>query len=153
MIVAASAALWVRQLPNTYRSETLILVVPQRVPESYVRSTVTARIEDRLQTISQQIMSRTRLEQIVQDFNLYPQERADARAFHDANLEVATMCRLSKFGECFAFSGRHDGYALRIRKMSAMVGSRCHLGFLRGFGNLRTRALETDGKRPVRDIR
>ena len=60
-----------RRLPNRYRSETLILVVPQRVPESYVRSTVTARIEDRLQSISQQILSRTRLERIIQDFNLY----------------------------------------------------------------------------------
>ena len=32
---------WVRTLPNLYRSDTLILVVPQRVPETYVRSTVT----------------------------------------------------------------------------------------------------------------
>jgi polysaccharide chain length determinant protein (PEP-CTERM system associated) len=62
-------------LPNRYRSETLILVVPQQVPESYVRSTVTSRIEDRLQSISQQILSRTRLERIIQDFNLYQRER------------------------------------------------------------------------------
>lgn len=83
IVIAAGGTWWVRQLPNTYRSETVILVVPQRVPESYVRSTVTARIEDRLQTISQQIMSRTRLEQIVQDFNLYPRERADRQLMED----------------------------------------------------------------------
>ncbi|MGH9411804.1 MAG: Wzz/FepE/Etk N-terminal domain-containing protein, partial [Vicinamibacterales bacterium] len=47
-------------LPNQYRSDTLILVVPQQVPESYVKATVTTRIEDRLQSISQQILSRTR---------------------------------------------------------------------------------------------
>jgi len=41
------------RLPNRYRSSTLIMVVPQRVPESYVKSTVTARIEDRLQSLSQ----------------------------------------------------------------------------------------------------
>jgi polysaccharide chain length determinant protein (PEP-CTERM system associated) len=70
-------------MPNVYRSETLILVVPQRVPESYVRSTVTARIEDRLHTISQQILSRTRLEQIVTDFNLYAKERADKELMED----------------------------------------------------------------------
>jgi len=34
----------VKRLPNRYRSQTLILVVPQRVPDSYVRSTVTATI-------------------------------------------------------------------------------------------------------------
>ena len=73
----------IQRLPNVYRSETLILVVPQRVPESYVRSTVTARIEDRLQAISQQILSRTRLEQIVTDFNLYPKERADQELMED----------------------------------------------------------------------
>lgn len=62
-------------LPDKFRSDTLIMVVPQRVPESYVQSTVTGRIEDRLQSISQQIMSRTRLERIVTDLNLYPDER------------------------------------------------------------------------------
>ena len=41
--VAAGTALWVHRLPDQYRSETVILVVPQRVPESYVRSTVTTR--------------------------------------------------------------------------------------------------------------
>jgi polysaccharide chain length determinant protein (PEP-CTERM system associated) len=64
-----------RFLPDKYRAETLILVVPQRVPEAYVRSTVTARIEDRLQSIGQEILSRTRLERIIHDFNLYAEER------------------------------------------------------------------------------
>jgi polysaccharide chain length determinant protein (PEP-CTERM system associated) len=49
--------------------------VPQRVPESYVRSTVTARIEDRLLSIQQQILSRSRLERVIDDFNLYPEVR------------------------------------------------------------------------------
>ena len=76
--MAVSVAAWARTLPNLYHSETLILVVPQRVPESYVRSTVTTRIEDRLQSITQQILSRTRLERIIQDFNLYADERRTA---------------------------------------------------------------------------
>src|SRR5512138_1013253 len=74
-IIAAGTAVWVRHLPDQYRSETVILVVPQRVPESYVRSTVTTRIEDRLQSLVQQILSRTRLERIVRDFDLYAKER------------------------------------------------------------------------------
>lgn len=83
LLVGGIGAAIVTYLPNLYRSETLILVVPQRVPESYVRSTITARIEDRLQSISQQILSRTRLEQIVQDFNLYAKERADKELMED----------------------------------------------------------------------
>ncbi len=83
MLVGLASAIYIYQLPNMFRSETLILVVPQRVPESYVRSTVTARIEDRLQAISQQIMSRTRLEQVITDFNLYAKERADKELMED----------------------------------------------------------------------
>src|SRR5712691_5894982 len=63
------------QLPNQYRSETLILVIPQRIPESYVRSTVTMRIEDRLRSIGQEIFSRSRLERVITEFDLYPDLR------------------------------------------------------------------------------
>jgi polysaccharide chain length determinant protein (PEP-CTERM system associated) len=62
-------------LPNRYRSETTILVVPQRIPEDYVQPTVSIRLEDRLASINQQILSRTRLEQIVREFDLYAKER------------------------------------------------------------------------------
>jgi polysaccharide chain length determinant protein (PEP-CTERM system associated) len=78
IVITAGVFGWVRTLPNQYMSDTLILVVPQQVPETYVRSTVTTRIEDRLQTITQQILSRTRLERIIQDFNLYPELRKTA---------------------------------------------------------------------------
>jgi polysaccharide chain length determinant protein (PEP-CTERM system associated) len=74
-IVAATTAVVARKLPDRFRSEALIVVVRQRVPESYVKSTVTTRIDDRLQSMMQQILSRTRLERIIQDFNLYPEER------------------------------------------------------------------------------
>jgi len=74
-VIGAASAVWARTFPNWYRSETLILVVPQRVPENYVKSTVTTRIEDRLNSISQQILSRTRLERVIQDFDLYREER------------------------------------------------------------------------------
>lgn len=77
LVLAAMGVVAVlKSTPNQYRSETLILVVPQRVPESYVRSTVTARIEDRLQSIREQILSRTRLERIINDFDLYHDARS-----------------------------------------------------------------------------
>jgi polysaccharide chain length determinant protein (PEP-CTERM system associated) len=75
LLLGAGTAITTRFIPNRFRSETLILVVPQRVPESYVKSTVTTRIEDRLQSIQQQILSRTRLERIIVDLNLYQKER------------------------------------------------------------------------------
>jgi polysaccharide chain length determinant protein (PEP-CTERM system associated) len=75
IIAAAGTFLWSRTLPDLYSSSTTILVVPQRVPESYVRSTVTVDVSERLQTISQQILSRTRLERIIEEFKLYENER------------------------------------------------------------------------------
>src|SRR2546428_6843450 len=65
----------VKRLPNRYRSQTTILVVPQRVPDSYVHSTVTASIDERLHSMSDQILSRSRLELIIQDYALYFEER------------------------------------------------------------------------------
>ncbi len=47
------------------------MLVPQRVPDSYVKSTVTTRIEDRLASLEDQILSRSRLERIILDLNLY----------------------------------------------------------------------------------
>jgi uncharacterized protein involved in exopolysaccharide biosynthesis len=70
--VAFGASFLVKPL---YRSDTLILVVPQRVPPDYVQSTVRTGIEDRLQAISQQIFSRTRLERVIRDFDLYSEDR------------------------------------------------------------------------------
>jgi polysaccharide chain length determinant protein (PEP-CTERM system associated) len=74
VLVGAAMAGYVHTLPDLYRSETLIMVVPQRVPDSYVRSTVTTTIQDRLRSFNQQITSRTRLEPVIREFNLYPEQ-------------------------------------------------------------------------------
>jgi polysaccharide chain length determinant protein (PEP-CTERM system associated) len=72
-VLAGTIARW---LPNKYRSETVIMLLPQRIPESYVKTTVTTtRIEERLSTLENQIMSRSRLERIILDLNLYPDLR------------------------------------------------------------------------------
>jgi polysaccharide chain length determinant protein (PEP-CTERM system associated) len=65
-------------VPEVYRSETLIMVIPQRVPDSYVKSTITGTIEDRLPSINDQILSRSRLERIIVDFDLYREMRERA---------------------------------------------------------------------------
>jgi polysaccharide chain length determinant protein (PEP-CTERM system associated) len=62
-------------LPNVYRSEAVIAVLPQKVPDAYVRATVTTRTEDRLVALYQKVRSRTYLERAIQLYNLYPRER------------------------------------------------------------------------------
>ena len=74
VIIVAAASIYALFLPKMYRATTLVLVTPQKVPENFVRPTVTSRIEDRLQSISQEIMSRTRLEMVIAEFKLYAEE-------------------------------------------------------------------------------
>jgi polysaccharide chain length determinant protein (PEP-CTERM system associated) len=75
VLVAAAAVIVSKRLPNQYRSETLIMLVPQRISDSYVKAAVTTRIEDRLATLEDQILSRSRLERIILDLDLYREPR------------------------------------------------------------------------------
>ncbi|MFN7978426.1 MAG: GNVR domain-containing protein [Vicinamibacterales bacterium] len=75
IVTSMLAGTYLRLTPDVYRAETTILVVPQRVPDVYVKTTVTTNVQDRLRSISQQILSRTRLEPIILDLNLYPERR------------------------------------------------------------------------------
>ena len=75
-LIGAYVALIVSsRMATLYLSEMLIQVVPQRVPDVYVKSTVTMKTVDRLSALSEQIMSRTELERLVVEMNLYPDLR------------------------------------------------------------------------------
>jgi polysaccharide biosynthesis transport protein len=65
----AWAGSWV--VPSTFQSEALILVEQQKVPEQYVVPNVTVNLQDRLQSMTEQILSRTRLEATINRFHLY----------------------------------------------------------------------------------
>ena len=65
-------------IPNVYRCETVILVDPQKVPESYVPSTVSGSITDRLSTIQEQVTSPTRLKRLIESMGLYSELRKRA---------------------------------------------------------------------------
>jgi protein tyrosine kinase modulator len=62
-------------LHNEYTSRTLVLVERQKVPENYVKSVITEDIGQRLGTMREQILSRTRLEPIIDKFGMYKSER------------------------------------------------------------------------------
>jgi polysaccharide chain length determinant protein (PEP-CTERM system associated) len=58
-------------LPPIFRSTGTILIEEQEIPREYVMSTVTSYAEQRIQSISQRIMSSIRLLEIIHRFNLY----------------------------------------------------------------------------------
>jgi polysaccharide chain length determinant protein (PEP-CTERM system associated) len=63
------------QLPKLYTSQTLVLVAKPAVPEDYVKPVVTEDLTQRLASMKEQILSRTRLEPVVEKFNLYAADR------------------------------------------------------------------------------
>lgn len=80
-IIAVSSMLFVVSLlvtflwPSTYRSMATILIEEQEIPPDLIRSTITSYATQRIQTISQTVMTRSNLMQIIEKYDLYPRER------------------------------------------------------------------------------
>src|SRR5947207_5271973 len=72
--VLASSVSFAFYLPDLFRA-TATLLVERPVPEAYVRQTVSGELESRLHVIKQEILSRARLTDLVNRFNLYPELR------------------------------------------------------------------------------
>ncbi|MGB6898777.1 MAG: Wzz/FepE/Etk N-terminal domain-containing protein [Candidatus Acidiferrum sp.] len=67
------------RLPDLYHAQTVILVDPQKVPDSYVPSTGSTTVADRLSTVRQEVMSPTRLKQLLDNSGMYSKEIAEGR--------------------------------------------------------------------------
>ena len=68
-VVVAVAVSFV--LTPRYRSSTLILVAPEQMPTNFVPQMSTERVARRLQTLRQEVQSRTRLEMVAREFDPY----------------------------------------------------------------------------------
>jgi polysaccharide chain length determinant protein (PEP-CTERM system associated) len=106
---AATAAALVTALPAIYRATTTVLVEPREVsPEALA----TGEISARLQSISEQILSRAQLEQLIQRFSLYQRypsaERAE-RMRNDIKLELREAQRPGGGGVTVAFALSYRG--------------------------------------------
>ena len=119
VVVSAATCIYTSRLPNVFTSETVILVDPQKVPESYVKSTVTGDIRDRLGTLSQQILSATRLQKIIEEFNLFPEERKtmareDVISRMRADISVNVLSEFSSGQDLQAFRISYSGREPRL---------------------------------------
>jgi len=72
LTVFLCAAIIALALPSIYKSTSTILIEEQDIPADFVMTTVTSYAEQRLQSIYQRIVSFSRLLDIVNRFNLYP---------------------------------------------------------------------------------
>lgn len=75
IVVFLGACIVAGVLPSIYKSTATILIEEQDVPEDFVRTTVTSYVEQRLRSIYQLIMSFSRLKEMIDTFNLYPELR------------------------------------------------------------------------------
>jgi polysaccharide chain length determinant protein (PEP-CTERM system associated) len=75
VILTAVGLVLVKVLPKRYTSQTMVLVEEPSVSTKYVEPVVNDDLNHRLATMQQQILSRSRLEPIINKFNLYSTDR------------------------------------------------------------------------------
>jgi polysaccharide chain length determinant protein (PEP-CTERM system associated) len=71
ILLSAVLLIGVQLVPNTYQASTTILAYPRKVPEKYVSATVVDDSTDRLTLLQQEILSSTRLIEVMRRFGLY----------------------------------------------------------------------------------
>lgn len=71
LTVACAVSLVVYRIPSSYEAKTTIMVDPGKVPDSYVKSTATIDANQRLTLLQAQILSTTRLSQVIDELHLY----------------------------------------------------------------------------------
>ena len=103
-------------LPDFYRSSATVIIDRQQIPEEFVKATVTSAVETRLQTISQEILSRSRLEGLINRFGLYNDlkkhlqlEAVIERMRQDIRLELKQVERRGPEGATVAFNISFSG--------------------------------------------
>jgi protein tyrosine kinase modulator len=80
LFIVLGGAVYCVVTPELYKSSTAILIIPQSVPQDYVRSTITARVDQQLSTIKQQVLSRTTLTRVMEELDLFTKERRNGSA-------------------------------------------------------------------------
>ena len=65
-------------LPKKYTSTTMVLVEQPTVPVEYVKPVVNDDLNHRLASMKEQVLSRSRLQPIIEKLNLYPEQRKKA---------------------------------------------------------------------------
>ncbi len=145
VLLAASAAL-AFLLPAVYRSTATILIEEQEIPPDLVRSAIATYADQRIETIKQQVLSRSTLWRIVEQYDLYndlrkrnPTEEVLARFVKDIQIEVMNVKVIDKRTQnptqaTIAFTLAYDGESPELAQKVANELTSLFLG-----ENLKTR--------------
>ena len=88
LLVLTAAILLAYLLPSIYRSEATVLTERQEIPTDLVDTTVTGFVQERIQSLSQQLLTRKNLWEIANKFDLYPDRRTS-----ENRLDITSMMR------------------------------------------------------------
>lgn len=144
-LLAASAAL-AFLLPAVYRSTATILIEEQEIPPDLVRSAIATYADQRIETIKQQVLSRSTLWRIVEQYDLYkdlrkrsPTEEVLTRFVKDIQIEVMNVKVIDKRTQnptqaTIAFTLAYDGESAELAQKVANELTSLFLG-----ENLKTR--------------
>jgi uncharacterized protein involved in exopolysaccharide biosynthesis len=62
-------------LPDIFKSTATVLIMNQQIPSTLVPSTVTTYAQERIESITQEVMSRSRIFKLIEKYNLIPKKR------------------------------------------------------------------------------
>jgi len=137
MILAVSATLLAASvavafvLPVVYRSTATILIEEQEIPPDLVRSAIATYADQRIETIKQQVLSRSTLWHIVEQYDLYkdlrkrnPTEEILARFIKDIQIDVMNVKVIDKRTQnptqaTIAFTLAYDGESAELAQKVA----------------------------------
>ncbi|MEO1137115.1 MAG: hypothetical protein AAFW68_11005 [Pseudomonadota bacterium] len=72
LVLAPIGIIAVMLLPAKYTAQGTILVESQQIPSEFVRSTINAYAQERITTIRQRVMTRNRLLEVADEYDLFP---------------------------------------------------------------------------------
>lgn len=121
-VAAASTFAWFKK--DLYRSTTVILVEQQTIPEKYVTSVVDD-VASRVSTITQQVLSRTSLLQVIEEFGLF-QQTVKEKGYEPAITSLRENIRVETKGtrgnvEAFTISFSHEDPTMAMKVTSKLA--------------------------------
>lgn len=78
IVLMIGTVVFTYSLPESFKSEGLILIESQEIPQDLIRTTVTSYADQRIEVIKQRLLTTNRIMQIVEKHNLYPEQRKNS---------------------------------------------------------------------------
>lgn len=137
LLTAIAGIMVISLIPDKYQASTTILVDPQKIPERYVASTITSDPNAHLNTLTQQVLSASRLQEVVDLLDPYPElrnkmSREELLDFVRSKIKIEV-----KLGTEQALSSFSITYIDKNRRLVAPVANQLAASFIEW--NLRSR--------------